>query len=53
MERIVEREVSMKILSFGSLNIDYVYNAPLELFFELNFLAINMALRWSFAEIIL
>ena len=25
MERIVEREVSMKILSFGSLNIDYVY----------------------------
>ena len=25
MERIVESEVSMKILSFGSLNIDYVY----------------------------
>lgn len=28
MERIVEREVSMKILSFGSLNIDYVYKVP-------------------------
>ena len=28
MERIVEREVSMKILSFGSLNIDYVYSVP-------------------------
>ncbi len=25
---IVEREVSMKILSFGSLNIDYVYKVP-------------------------
>lgn len=28
MERIVESEVSMKILSFGSLNIDYVYKVP-------------------------
>lgn len=28
MERTVEREVFMKILSFGSLNIDYVYKVP-------------------------
>lgn len=28
MDGLIEREVSMKILSFGSLNIDYVYKVP-------------------------
>ena len=58
MERIVEREVSMKILSFGSLNIDYVYKVPhfvkkgetlsAE---ELNVYTLNYNLRFWFAKL--